>query len=67
MWGYRSKMKNLLYKTGRALQVAGLLWMPFAIWEGQIRHSEAGAITVFCGSAMLFLAGYVLTRWGGGV
>ena len=60
-------MKKLLYRSGRTLQIAALLWMPFSIWEGQIRHSESGAILIFCGSIALFAAGYVLTRLGGRV
>lgn len=55
-------MKSLVYKAGRVFQVAALIALPFAIWVGQIGHSERGAITIFVGSILVFGVGYCLTR-----
>ena len=55
-------VKKGLYFFGRALQVAGLLAMPFSIWVGFIGHNEAGSIGIFLGSITVFYAGYLLTR-----
>ena len=56
------KMKGLIYRTGRAFQLAGLIILPSAIWVGHIDHNEKGAIIIFLGSSLAFLAGYLLTR-----
>jgi len=55
-------MKKGLYYCGRALQVAGLLILPFALWVGFLGHNESGSIAIFLGSIVVFYAGYLLTQ-----
>ena len=47
-----------LYYFGRILQVISLLAMPSAIWVGEFRHSERGAILIFGGSIAVFYFGW---------
>ncbi len=55
-------MKKGLYFCGRALQVVGLLAMPFSIWVGFLGHNESGSIAIFLASIVVFYAGYLLTQ-----
>jgi len=54
----------VFYGIGRTLQLIALLVMPSAIWVGHFEHNEAGAIAVFLGAIVLFMAGYVLASLG---
>jgi len=56
-------MMKPAYSLGRFLQIVALLAMPFSIWVGHIGHNEHGAIIIFIGSIIIFLAGWLLTRF----
>jgi len=55
-------MKQWVYHAGRALQLAGLIALPSAIWVGHFGHDEKGAIGIFVGSVAVFFAGVALSR-----
>ena len=52
---------KFLYYIGRVLQLAALMVLPYAIWVGQLGHDERGAITIFIGSVVMFMAGWFLS------
>ncbi len=58
----RGKPVKFFYYLGKVLQIGSLLVMPAAIWAGQIGHDERGAITIFVGSMVAFLAGMGLIQ-----
>ena len=51
------------YRLGRALQLFGLLSLPFSLWVGFLGHNESGSLTIFLASVTVFYAGYLLTRF----
>lgn len=53
-----------LYQIGRSLQLLGLLLMPSAIWLAHFRRDEAGSITIFAGSFLIFYLGLWIARKG---
>jgi len=55
---------KLIYYCGRGLQVISLAAMPFSLWVGFLGHNEAGSITIFGGSIVIFYIGWLLTRRG---
>ena len=55
-------MKQVVFWTGRSLQLAGLMLLPSAIWVGLMERNERGSIGIFVGSTAIFYLGYFLTR-----
>ena len=58
-------MRAVAYYAGRALQIAGLLAMPSAMWIAQFERNERLSIGIFVGSFAAFAAGYFLTKVSG--
>ena len=54
---------KILYILGRGLQIFALILMPSAIWVGEFRRDESGAIFIFVGSAILFFIGWFCLRF----
>ncbi len=55
-------MSRPVYFIGKALQIMGLIALPSAIWAGQLKHDEKGAIMIFLSSVSVFILGYFLCR-----
>jgi hypothetical protein len=55
-------VRRAAFWSGRLFQLAGLVWMPFSIWAGEIDRDERAAITIFAGAFLVFGFGTLLTR-----
>ena len=51
-----------LYYLGRLFQLIALITMPSSIFAGEFLHSEKIALSIFIGSAFVFLFGWLLAK-----
>jgi hypothetical protein len=54
--------KTLIYFTGRAFQLIGLLIPPYALWLGSSTSDPKTELSLLALGAGLFLVGVVLTK-----